>query len=60
MKAVYGLLSAMKGAGFDPCRLKPAGDEGGGFGLFSIGERIGLLGGSFEIDSTPGKGSHFV
>jgi PAS domain S-box-containing protein len=47
------------GAGFDPCRLKPAGDEGGGFGLFSIGERIGLLGGSFEIDSTPGKGSHF-
>jgi PAS domain S-box-containing protein len=47
------------GAGFDPCRLKPAGDAGGGFGLFSIGERIGLLGGRFEIDSTPGKGSHF-
>jgi PAS domain S-box-containing protein len=45
-----------EGAGFDPCRLLPAGD-GGGFGLFSIRERIGLLGGSLEIDSTPGSGS---
>jgi len=34
----------------------PAGD-GGGFGLFSIRERIGLLGGRVEIDSAPGRGS---
>jgi PAS domain S-box-containing protein len=56
-----GLLITVRdeGAGFDPCRLKPAGDKGGGFGLFSIGERIGLLGGNFQIDSAPGKGSHF-
>jgi DNA-binding NarL/FixJ family response regulator/anti-sigma regulatory factor (Ser/Thr protein kinase) len=46
-----------EGAGFDPCRLKLAGDNGAGFGLFSIHERIGLLGGRLEIDSTPGKGS---
>ena len=45
-----------EGAGFDPCRLLPAGD-GGGFGLFSIRERIGLLGGRLEIDSAPGRGS---
>lgn len=45
-----------EGAGFDICRLLPAGD-GGGFGLFSIRERIGLLGGRFEIDSAPGRGS---
>jgi CheY-like chemotaxis protein len=45
-----------EGAGFDPCRLLPAGD-GGGFGLFSIRERIGIFGGRLEIDSAPGKGS---
>jgi CheY-like chemotaxis protein len=38
--------------------MKPAGDEGG-FGLFSIKERIGLIGGTLEIDSVPGKGSRF-
>jgi len=49
-----------EGVGFDPERLKSAGDVGCGFGLFSISERIGLLGGTFEIDSAPGKGSRFV
>jgi PAS domain S-box-containing protein len=49
-----------EGMGFDPKRLRSAGDVGGGFGLFSISERIGLLGGTFEIDSAPGKGSRFV
>jgi PAS domain S-box-containing protein len=46
------------GCGFDPRQMKPAGVEGG-FGLFSIKERIGLVGGKLEIDSTPGKGSRF-
>ncbi len=56
-----GLLITIRdqGVGFDPRQLKPAGDKGGGFGLFSIGERIGLLGGKFKIDSAPGKGCHF-
>lgn len=49
-----------KGAGFDPTRLKPAGDPGAGFGLFSIRERIGLIGGSLYIVSSPGMGSHFT
>jgi CheY-like chemotaxis protein len=48
-----------EGTGFDPCQLNPPGEEGG-FGLFSVCERIGLIGGSFEIDSAPGKGSRFV
>jgi signal transduction histidine kinase len=48
------------GVGFDVGRLKPAGDAGAGFGLFSIRERIGLIGGRLQIDSTPGKGSCFT
>lgn len=48
-----------EGAGFDPCQLKPVGEEEG-FGLFSIRERIGLIGGRLEIDSAPGKGSRFT
>jgi signal transduction histidine kinase/ActR/RegA family two-component response regulator len=48
-----------EGTGFDPCQLKPPGEEGG-FGLFSVRERIGLIGGSIEIDSAPGKGSRLV
>jgi len=49
-----------QGAGFDPAGLKPAGDPGAGFGLFSIRERIGLIGGSLHIDSSPGTGSAFT
>ena len=48
------------GLGFDPAALKPAGEDGGGFGLFSIRERIGLLGGELEIESTPSRGSRFT
>ncbi len=48
------------GAGFDPAQLH-GGDEGArGFGLFSIRERLELIGGSLEIDSAPGKGSRFA
>ncbi len=48
------------GPGFDPAQIKPAGSGGGGFGLFSIRERVGLIGGRMEIDSAPGKGSRFT
>ncbi len=48
-----------EGAGFDPGQLKPAGEEGG-FGLFSVRERISLIGGCVEIDSAPGKGSRLA
>jgi DNA-binding NarL/FixJ family response regulator len=48
------------GPGFDPTKVKPAGEAGGGFGLFSIRERLDLIGGHVEIDSAPGKGSRFM
>jgi signal transduction histidine kinase len=49
-----------QGIGFDANALKPAGDACSGFGLVSIGERIDLIGGRLQIDSTPGKGCCFT
>ena len=43
------------GRGFDPQAEKPAGQEGG-FGLFSIQERLQTLGGKLEVESRIGKG----
>lgn len=48
------------GAGFTPERLGDRSESGGGFGLFSIRERLKYLGGYMEIDSRPGRGSRFV
>jgi len=49
------------GVGFDARSQASLSAYGhGGLGLFSIHERIGLIGGNFEIDSTPGKGSCFT
>jgi len=45
------------GVGFDKSRLVPLSIKKGSFGLFSIKERIGHLGGSLEIDSMPGQGA---
>jgi PAS domain S-box-containing protein len=45
------------GKGFDPKTIPPMGTSSGGFGLFSIRERIALIGGRFNIDSSPGKGT---
>ncbi len=36
------------------------GREGTGFGLFSIRERARHLGGRFEIESSPERGSRFT
>jgi PAS domain S-box-containing protein len=47
------------GAGFDTRHLRAKGGSSGGFGLFSISERISFLGGQMEIQSVPGKGSRF-
>jgi PAS domain S-box-containing protein len=49
-----------KGQGFDPVRLQTSTENNGGLGLFSIRERIGLIGGVFKIDSAPGRGSRFT
>lgn len=45
------------GAGFDPDRQAAAPSQEGGFGLFSIRERVSLLGGKTEIESAPGRGT---
>ena len=46
------------GGGFDVCALTKHGGQG--FGLFSIRERIELVGGCIEIDSSPGNGARFT
>ncbi|MHB8997617.1 MAG: PAS domain-containing sensor histidine kinase [Armatimonadota bacterium] len=43
------------GVGFDPAAA-PTPEEGG-FGLFSVRERMAYLGGDFRIDSAPGQGT---
>ncbi len=45
------------GAGFDAGVLEPGKAEAGHFGLFSIRERLELLGGRMEIESRPGLGT---
>jgi PAS domain S-box-containing protein len=50
---------ADRGKGFDPASVAP-GAEIRTFGLFSIRERAGLLGGRLDIQSAPGCGSTFV
>jgi len=45
------------GKGFDPSAEEPATDSHGGFGTFSIRQRIEGLGGELEIASAPGKGT---
>lgn len=47
------------GSGFDPSDIAVSDNMQQGFGLFSIQERINLIGGTFEIQSTPGHGSRF-
>ncbi len=46
-----------QGKGFVPEEVDLPRSHGGGFGLFSIRERLSLLGGSLAINSSPGKGT---
>ena len=45
------------GAGFTPDESMGLRTEEGGFGLFSIQERVEILGGTVEIDAAPGQGT---
>src|SRR5262249_6302517 len=45
-----------EGIGFNPV-VNRSTTSGPGWGLFSIRERLALLGGRFEIDSMPGRGT---
>ena len=50
-----------QGIGFDPETVRPVGKTGGfstgGFGIFSIRERMLSLGGRFDLKAAPGKGT---
>ncbi len=55
-----GLISAAvedDGVGFDSDEQEARLEASGGFGLFSIRERLTPLGGSVEVHSTPGQGT---
>ncbi len=54
----YTLLVTVEdnGKGFDPRRLE-AGDARRGLGLVGIQERVSGLGGTFRLESSPGKGT---
>jgi len=44
------------GVGFDPAAPSP-GDDGSGFGLRSMRERVGRAGGTLSVESAPGEGT---
>lgn len=46
-----------EGAGFDPDALTEDAGPNGHFGLFSIRERLDLVGGTLTIDAAPGAGT---
>ncbi len=48
------------GVGFDNAALEIRPPAGAGFGLFSIRERLGCLGGQIAIDSKPGQGTRIT
>lgn len=48
-----------EGAGFDAESVMQEGSSNG-FGLFSVRERLELMGGMMEVESSPGLGSHFT
>jgi PAS domain S-box-containing protein len=48
------------GVGFDPTTTLHQTNQQGGLGLFSIEERLALLGGHLHIQSAPGSGSRFT
>ncbi len=53
------ILVSDQGVGFDAARL--AGEASGtGFGLFSIRERLDLVCGKMEVESSPGGGTRFT
>jgi signal transduction histidine kinase/CheY-like chemotaxis protein/PAS domain-containing protein len=48
------------GIGFDPAKLEATASTTGGFGLFSIRERLNYLRGRMIVEASPGRGSRFV
>ena len=48
------------GVGFDASQVFAPKEKSGGYGFFSMRERLNYLGGSLEIKSKPGKGSQII
>lgn len=48
------------GVGFDPVRAEASAADAGGFGLFSIRERLKAFGGALSVESAPGRGAAFT
>jgi PAS domain S-box-containing protein len=46
-----------RGVGFNPSKRAVLPTEHGGYGLFSIAERVDLLGGQMSVDSAPRRGT---
>jgi CheY-like chemotaxis protein len=54
------ILVEDSGVGFDPAEVVERSNSGqAGWGLFSIRERLTLLGGRLDIESAPGQGTRF-
>jgi signal transduction histidine kinase len=53
----YVLEVEDKGQGFDTGTLASLPSRRGGFGLFSIRERLKMIGGHIDVRSTPGAGT---
>ncbi|MGA2380726.1 MAG: response regulator, partial [Spirochaetia bacterium] len=49
-----------EGAGFDPEKAHAPGLASGGIGLFSIRERLDVIGGGMKIESAAGRGSRLT
>ena len=49
-----------KGAGCAALRSNTSENPGASLGLFNIRKRLDLIGGRFEVDSAPGRGSRFT
>jgi PAS domain S-box-containing protein len=48
------------GVGFDPAESRVWESSEGGFGLFSVRERLEYFGGRMSVDTSPGRGSRFT
>lgn len=46
-----------RGAGFDPSTLREGLEPDAGFGLLTVRDRLTMLGGHLEVNSTPGGGT---
>ena len=59
-KGEISIVVSDAGVGFDASQMEGRTSPTGGFGLFSIRQRLGLLAGQVEITSAPGKGTRAV